>query len=67
MRLKMIRLKNETEDLLLSNTKNCETLINQTQSKEKECLEFKVTELGETKSFTPPISTKGSWMIGLTS
>ena len=33
MNLNMIRPKNETEDLLLSITKNCETLIEQTHKK----------------------------------
>ena len=33
MNLNMIRPKNETEDLLLSITKNCETLIEQTYKK----------------------------------
>ena len=32
----MIRLGNETEDLLLSTTKNCETLIKQTHRKAEE-------------------------------
>ena len=33
MNLNMIRPKNETEDLSLSITKNCETLIQQTHGK----------------------------------
>ena len=33
MNLNMIRPKNQTEDLLLSITKNCETLIEQTHKK----------------------------------
>ena len=33
MNLNMIRPKNQTEDLLLSTTKNCQTLIEQTQRK----------------------------------
>ena len=33
MNLKMIRPKNETEYLLLSITRNCETLIDQTHRK----------------------------------
>ena len=37
----MIRPKNETEDLLLSITENCETLIRQTHGKPEETLEFK--------------------------
>ena len=39
----MIRPENETEDLLLSITKNCETLIKQTHRKAEETLEFKLT------------------------
>ena len=39
----MIRLKNETEDLLLSITKNCQKLIQQTHTKAEETLEFKKT------------------------
>ena len=40
MNLNMIIPKNETEDLLLSITKNCETLIDQTHRKAEETLEF---------------------------
>ena len=36
----MIRPENETEDLLLSITKNCEMLIEQTHKKAEETLEF---------------------------
>ena len=61
----MIRPKNETEDLLLSITKNCETLIDQTHRKE-EALEFKMTKPKETFLFKPPIQIQGDWMIGLT-
>ena len=67
MNLNMIRPKNETEDLLLSITKNCETLIDQTHRKAGETLEFKMTKPKETFHFKPPISIDGSWMIGLTS
>ena len=35
MNLNMIRPENQTEDLLLSITKNCETLIEQTHKKQK--------------------------------
>ena len=38
----MIRPTNEIEDLLLSITKNCETLIEQTHTKAQETLEFKM-------------------------
>ena len=36
----MIRPKNQTEDLLLSITKNCETLIKHPHRKPEETLEF---------------------------
>ena len=62
----MIRPKTQTEDLLLSNTKNCETLIEQTHRKAEETLEFKMTKPRETFRFKPPIQIKGDWMIGLT-
>ena len=63
----MIRPKNDTEDLLLSITKNCETLIDQTHRKTEETLEFKMFKPRETFHFRPPIQFPGSWMIGLTS
>ena len=66
MNLNMIKPKNETEDLLLSKTKNCETLIEQTHTKPQETLEFKMTRPRETFHFKPPIQIKGDWMIGLT-
>ena len=44
MNLKKIQPKNETEDLLLSITKNSEKLIEQTHRKPKEILEFKMVE-----------------------
>ena len=62
----MIRPKNQTEDLLLSISKNCETLIEQTHTKPQETLEFKMTKPKETFHFKPPIQIKGDWMIGLT-
>ena len=62
----MIRPKNETEDLLLSITKNCQTLIEQTHRKAEETLEFKMVKPRETFHFKPPIQIKGDWMIGLT-
>ena len=40
----MIRPRDQTGDLLLSTTKNCETLIDQTHGKGEETLEFKVTK-----------------------
>ena len=66
LNLNMIRPKNETENLLLSITKNCETLIEQSHRKAEETLEFKMTKPKETFHFKPQISIEGSWMIGLT-
>ena len=66
MNLNMIRPKNETEDLLLSITKNCEILIEQTHTKPQETLEFKMIKPRQTFHFSPPIQIKGDWMIGLT-
>ena len=60
-----IRLKTETEDLLLLITKNCETLVQQTHRKPEETLEFKMLKQRETFHFNPPIQTKGEWMLGL--
>ena len=62
----MIRPKNETEDFLLSITKSCETLIQQTRRKPEETLEFKMIKPREIFHFTPPVQSKGDWMIGLT-
>ena len=61
----MIRPKNGTEDLLLSITKNCETLIEQTHRKPEEVLEFKMTKSREAFHFNPPIQVKEDWMLGL--
>ena len=61
----MIQPKNETEDLLLSITKNCEKLVKQTHRKPEETLEFKMTKPREIFHFRPPIHTKGAWMLGL--
>ena len=66
MNLNMIRPKNETEELLLSITKNCETLIEQTHTKPQKTLEFKIIKPRETFHFKPPIQIKGDWKIGLT-
>ena len=67
MHLNMIRPKNETEDLLLSITKNCETLIKQTHTKPEKTMEFKMIKPRETFHFNPPIESKEDWKIGLTS
>ena len=63
----MTRLKNDTEDLFLSRTKNFEKLNKQTHTKPEETLEFKPTKSRETFDFSPPLSIEGSWMIGLIS
>ena len=65
MNLNMIKPKNETDDLLLSITKNCETLIEQTHRKAEETLEFTLVKSRETFHFKPLIQTEGDWMIGL--
>ena len=62
----MIQPKNETEDLLLSITKDCKRLIDQTHRKAEETLEFKIIKSKQTFHFKPPIQVKGDWMIGLT-
>ena len=61
----MIQPKNETEDLLLSITKNCETLVKQTHRKPEETLEFKMLKSREIFHFNPSIQTKEDWMLGL--
>ena len=63
MNLNTIQRKNETEDLLLSITKNCETLIDQTHRKAGETLELKVIKPREIFLFTPPIQIEGNWMV----
>ena len=62
----MIIPKNDTEDLLLSLAKNCETLIEQTSRKAEETLEFKMNKSRETFHFSQPIQIQEDWMIGLT-
>ena len=65
MNSNIIQPKNETENLLLSITKNCETLIKQTHRKAEETLEFIMIKPRETFHFKPPIQFQGDWMIGL--
>ena len=66
MSLKMIRPKNKTEVLILSITKNCETLIKRFHTKPQETLEFIMTIQRETFHFNPPIEVREDWVIGLT-
>ena len=54
----MIGVENETEGLLLSKTKNCETLIQQTHRKTGETLEFKINKPRDTFHSNPPNQTK---------
>ena len=61
----MIRPKTETEDLLLSITKNCEMLLEQTHRRPEETLEFKINKPRETFHFKTPIHVEGDWMVGL--
>ena len=65
MNLNMSQPKNETENLLLSITKNCGKLVEQTHRKPEETLEFKMYKSRETFHFNPPIHTEGDWMLGL--
>ena len=65
MNLNMIRPKNQTEDLLLSLTKNCQMLIKQTHRKAEKTLEFKMTKPREIFHVTPPMEIKEDWMLGL--
>ena len=64
----MIQPKDETEGLLLSITKNCETLIKQTHTKPQEVLEFILDKSRETFHFKPSFQIDDvSWMVGLIS
>ena len=67
MNLNIVRPKFLTEDLLLSITKICETLIEQAHRKAEETLEFKITNPRQTFHFNPVIEVTEDWMIGLSS
>ena len=69
MSLNMIKPTKQTEDLLLSITKNCETLIKQTHRKTKRTAEFNLVHPRETFSFKPSfiLGPDSNWMIGLIS
>ena len=69
MTLDMIRARNETEDLILSITKNCGTLFHQNLRKPPETLESKLTKPRESFSFKLSIilGLDSNCMIGLTS
>ena len=53
MNLNLIRPRNQTEDLLFSTTKNCETLIDQIRTRPQETFEFEVTKPRQTFHFNP--------------
>ena len=55
MNLNMIQPKHETEVLLLSITKICQTLIEQTHRKAEETLEFKMIKPRETFHSKPSV------------
>ena len=65
MNLNTIQPKTETEALLLSITKNCQTLIEQTHRKAEETLDFKMIISKETFHFKPSIQNRGDWLQGL--
>ena len=54
------------QDFLLSITKNCETVTNQTITKAQGHWNLKWFNQKKTFHFNPPISIEGSWMVGLT-
>ena len=58
--------KNESEELLLSISKNCETLNKQTHTQPEETIEFILTKPRKTFHSNPNICVEDSWMIGLT-
>ena len=62
----MIPPNNETEDSLLSITKNCETVSEKTHRTPEETLEFKLTKSRQSFHFNPPIQIKVDRMLGLT-
>ena len=69
MNLDMIQPRNETEDLILSKTMDCETLIDEIHTKSQKTLEVRLTHAKETFAFKPSnvIGLGFIWMITLTS
>ena len=63
----MFRPKSQTELLILSITKNVETLIKQTDAKPQETLELKLARPKEPFSLKPPHEIEECWMIGIPS
>ena len=54
MAVHMIKAKNDTEDLLLSITKVCETPFEQTHTRSQETLHFKPTRPGKLSLLNHP-------------
>ena len=56
-------------ELLLSNKKHTDTLIENTRTKPQETLEFKMNKQMQTFSFNPPINLfeEGKWLLGVSS
>ena len=67
MNLDVFKHSKETEYLLLSINKNFGALVEQTHRRTQKTLSFRLTQPKENLSFTPPISIKRSWLVGLTS
>ena len=63
----MVQVKNQTEEKILSITKNCATLNKQTHKKPQKTMDFKFTQPTEIFSFEPAISIERCWKVGLTS
>ena len=61
----MIRPRKETEDILLSTTKNCKMITKKTHIKPEETLEFEIIKPRKTFHFNPPIQIEDDWMLGL--
>ena len=61
----MFKPRNKTVDLLLSITKNRESLIDQTYKTAVEKREFTLSKWKESFSFDSPSETEKSWMIAL--
>ena len=61
----MIQPRNETEDLIFSIIKKCQTLIKQNHRRPEETLEFGNIKSREPLRFNPPRSIEASLMIGL--
>ena len=56
-------------ELLLSIKKHTDTLVEQTNTKSQETLEFKMVQSKQTFSFNPPINSveEGKWLLGVSS